>query len=390
MAKMRCDKTAGGAINIAPGVEPLTTTVNAASGTYTFNGGPLAGTGTLTKSGNGNLSINADHTYSGGTIINSGQLTMEDQKSGALGTGPITLNGGTLLALRINTANPLTVNGGRLWGDGGWGCTFSGPVTLNGDLTVYCRYYDTVTISGNISGAGGLIVEGDATTLHAWIGVFLTGTNTYTGETNLKSGNHLHCSCSAALGTGALSIATGAKINLNYTGTRNIASLTLGGVTQTVFGTYGSTASPATNKDDTYFSGTGTVTVAGSSPYDTWANGTFANPFTAKLPTEDPDGDGQSNQQEFAFGLDPTTGSSVNPITQQLAGGAFKYTRTKESGLTYKVYYSTNLTGWTWDEFATQTPDAAVLGVETVTVTLAAAAPLDGKLFVRVEASPAP
>ena len=127
-----------------------------------------------------------------------------------------------------------------------------------------------------------------------------------------------------------------------------------------------------------------------TTPYDTWAKGTFANPFTAKLPTEDPDGDGQTNQQEFAFGLDPTTGASVNPITQQLAGGVFKYTRTKDSGLIYKVYYSTNLSSWTWDEFATQSPATAVAGVETVTVTLAAAAPLDGKLFVRVEASPAP
>jgi hypothetical protein len=121
--------------------------------------------------------------------------------------------------------------------------------------------------------------------------------------------------------------------------------------------------------------------------YDTWANGTFANPFTAKLPTDDPDGDGQTNQQEFIFGLDPTTGASVNPITQQLdkTTGVFKYTRTKDSGLIYNVYYSTNLVGWAWDEFATQTPAAAVAGVETVSVTLAAAAPLDGKLFVRVE-----
>jgi alpha-N-arabinofuranosidase len=104
----------------------------------------------------------------------------------------------------------------------------------------------------------------------------------------------------------------------------------------------------------------------------------------------DPDHDGQSNQEEFAFGLDPTTGSSVNPITRQLAGGVFKYTRTKDSGLTYKVYYSTNLSAWTLDAAATQSPAAAVGGVETVTVTLAAAAPSDGKLFVRVEATPTP
>jgi hypothetical protein len=132
------------------------------------------------------------------------------------------------------------------------------------------------------------------------------------------------------------------------------------------------------------------VPIAALGPYGTWANGTFANAFTDTAATSDPDGDGKTNQDEFAFGLDPTTGSSVNPITQQLAGGVFKYTRSKDSGLTYKVYYSTTLSGWTLDASATQSPAAAVAGIETVTVTLAAAAPSDGKLFVRVEATPTP
>jgi hypothetical protein len=134
------------------------------------------------------------------------------------------------------------------------------------------------------------------------------------------------------------------------------------------------------------------VPIGTQSPYGIWAGGSFANAFTDTAATSDPDGDGQNNQEEFAFGLDPTTGSSVNPITQPLdkATGIFKYTRTKNSGLTYKVYYSTNLSAWTLDAAATQSPATAVAGVETVTVTLAAAAPLDGKLFVRVEATPTP
>jgi hypothetical protein len=134
------------------------------------------------------------------------------------------------------------------------------------------------------------------------------------------------------------------------------------------------------------------VPIAALGPYGTWAGGSFTHAFTDTNPTADPDGDGQNNQEEFAFGLDPTTGSSVNPITQQLdnATGVFKYTRTKNSGLTYKVYYSTTLSAWTLDSSATQTPAAAVSGVETVTVTLSAGAPLDGELFVRVEAPTAP
>ena len=113
---------------------------------------------------------------------------------------------------------------------------------------------------------------------------------------------------------------------------------------------------------------------AGGSPYDTWANGTFVNPFTAKLPTEDPDGDGQTNQQEFAFGLDPTTGSSVNPITVQLnkAAKTFSYTRrdTSKTDLTYSVWFSTDLSAWTEDTSAAEGTPVLNGEVETVQVTL--------------------
>jgi hypothetical protein len=127
------------------------------------------------------------------------------------------------------------------------------------------------------------------------------------------------------------------------------------------------------------------------SPYDIWSGGNFAKPFYDKAATSDPDGDSMTNEQEFAFGLDPTSAASVNPIRLPLNGSTFQYTRTANSGLTYKVYFSTNLTSWTHDAAATQTPAAAVAGVETVTVTLSAAAiPLDGKLFVRMEASWSP
>ena len=144
---------------------------------------------------------------------------------------------------------------------------------------------------------------------------------------------------------------------------------------------YGANAIPALTFAD--------VPIGTLSPYEIWAGGSFANAFTDTAATGDPDGDGQSNQEEFAFGLDPTSGSSVNPITQPLAGGVFKYTRTKDSGLTYKVYYSTTLLGWTLDAAATQSPAAAVAGVETVTVTLSLTTPpVGGKLFVRVEATP--
>ena len=139
--------------------------------------------------------------------------------------------------------------------------------------------------------------------------------------------------------------------------------------------------------------GSGVVIVAystgGLTPYQTWAGGTFANPFSDTDPTHDPDGDGQTNQQEFAFGLDPTTGSSVNPISQQLdkTTGIFKYTRWKASGLNYIYQHSTTLSDpWLAFDPVTNPPDAVGDPVEEVTIEVPADLRANPRLFLRVKA----
>lgn len=116
----------------------------------------------------------------------------------------------------------------------------------------------------------------------------------------------------------------------------------------------------------------------------------FANAFTDTDPTHDPDGDGLTNQQEFAFGLDPTTGTSVNPIISSLdkSTHTFSYTRYAASGLTYTVWTSTDLQGWDLVLPADMTenvgtPDSN--GVSAVEVTLTNP-PVSDKLFVEVRA----
>jgi hypothetical protein len=99
-----------------------------------------------------------------------------------------------------------------------------------------------------------------------------------------------------------------------------------------------------------------------------------------------------NNQGEFAFGLDPSNGALVNPITQQLdkTTGTFSYTRTINTGLTYTVLTSTDLVTWIPNGASgSQTPGTPVDGVEIVTVVVDATA-ADGKLFVRVQAAPPP
>lgn len=238
-----------------------TWTVNSGR-TLTASGIISGATMVLTKAGAGILRIqNAANTFSGGTIINAGQLTVDLQANAALGTGPVTLNGGRLFLQRINAANALTVNGGDLWPENGFGDSLSGPVTLNSNLVIQGPGYATMTFSGSISGVGGLTLNGQGP-------VVLAVANSYTGPTSVTACT-LECKNKDALGSGALSISNTANsmVKLTYTGTKSIASLTLGGIPQ-IGGTHGSTASTATTKNDTYFTGTGTVTVPLSSAKD--------------------------------------------------------------------------------------------------------------------------
>jgi len=98
---------------------------------------------------------------------------------------------------------------------------------------------------------------------------------------------------------------------------------------------------------------------------------------------------GMTNQQLFAFGLDPTSSKSVNPISVPFnkTNGTFSYTRTANSGLAYTVWTSPNLKDWTQDATATsgQSVSGTANGIQTVAVTVSTAA-VSGKLFVRVQA----
>ena len=231
-----------------------TWTVN--SGRNLIASGTISGPSVvLTKAGSGTLTIrNTTNTYSGGTIINAGQVTVDVLANAGLGTGPVTLNGGRLFLERISNTNALIVNGGEIYSENGFGNNWGGPVTLNSNLIIQGPGYARMTFGGIVSGAGGLTLNGPNP-------VWLAVANSYTGPTSV-TGCTLQCNHANALGGGALSIGSAANslVNLNYSGTRNIASLTLGGVQQ-AGGTHGSNSSPATFKNNTYFSGTGTVTV---------------------------------------------------------------------------------------------------------------------------------
>ncbi len=130
--------------------------------------------------------------------------------------------------------------------------------------------------------------------------------------------------------------------------------------------------------------------VSAASDYDTWKT---ANSVTG-TEDQDDDNDGLSNFDEYAFGLDPTGGSEVNPIVSQLnkATGQFTYTRRLQSKtrLTYTVRSSTTLATNEWADLVKDTDYTESVSpsgdIETVTITLTPA-PTATKLFIQVRAN---
>ena len=177
--------------------------------------------------------------------------------------------------------------------------------------------------------------------------------NSYTGPTSVTACT-LECNHVDALGSGDLSI-SGGKVNLNYTGTKTIASLTLGGVPKTATGTYGSVASLADFPDDAFFAGTGTVTIGGDSAYDTWAAGPFLDTLDDSTPTLDFDGGGLPTGIEWVVGGDPTDpGDDAGLAPTGATDGTylvFTYQRTDaandDPNTAIKVEYGSDLQGWT-------------------------------------------
>jgi autotransporter-associated beta strand protein len=216
----------------------------------------------------------------------------------------------------------------------------------------------------------------------------LTGTLSYSGSTTVQAGT-------LSIGSGGspttlsdsamVSIASGATMNLNFTGSDTVGVLEIAGSGPLPSGTYNS-SHPTYGS---YFTGTGSLVIPSTAtPYELWA-GSF-DPAIG-LPTADDDNDGVTNFEEYAFGLIPNSGASVNPIASSLnrTTGKFSYTRRTGSGLTYSVWFSTNLTSWLEDTgAATSTPVPSGVN-ETVEVTLSALPgnPLPAKLFIQVRAN---
>ncbi|EGM5698317.1 fibronectin-binding autotransporter adhesin ShdA [Salmonella enterica subsp. enterica] len=173
----------------------------------------LSGSGSLVKTGTGELTLSGDNTYSGGTTISGGTLTADHADS--LGSGDID-NSGVLKVGEGELENTLSGTGSlvktgtgelTLSGDN----TYSGGTTITGG-TLTADHADSLgtgaiansgvlqvgegELENTLSGSGSLVKTGTGE-------LTLSGDNTYSGGTTITGGT-LTADHADSLGTGAI------------------------------------------------------------------------------------------------------------------------------------------------------------------------------------------
>ena len=174
--------------------------------------------------------------------------------SAYLPAGILNLSGGLLQlgAGGLNTASGLyTVNlgGGALAASNSWASSLNMNLTNSSSYTTFDTRTNTITLSGTLSGIGGLTKDGAGS-------LILTGPNTYTGTTTINAGTISWTIADAIPDNTSLVIANGATGDLSFVESTyaKVSSLTLGG-TNVPAGLYGAVNYPS------YLTGTGYIGV---------------------------------------------------------------------------------------------------------------------------------
>ena len=252
----------------------------------------------LTKAGNGTMVLTGSNTYGGATTITGGTLQIGDNgTTGNLGTGSVSNN--SLLVIRRS---------------------------------------DPVTIGNSISGIGSLSHAGGAM-------LTLAGSNTYTGDT-LVNGGTLTLATGARLtfrpaangisnkvtgsGTvtfnGSFSILTAAA-DITSGNSWNLVDAALTKSFGANFAMAGFSPQPdgltwimtVGNQTWTFSEATGNLTLVTTlNPFQQWMTQYTTIPANQAGLNDDPDGDGATNQFEFAFGGNPEQAAVKGLWTQHI------------------------------------------------------------------------
>ncbi|MFM9001811.1 MAG: autotransporter-associated beta strand repeat-containing protein, partial [Opitutia bacterium] len=232
----------GGALTLG------TATLTASAGSF---GGSIAGSGIFTKDSAGTLTLSAASTYTGATTVSAGVLAVAH--ADALGTSAagtsvtsgaeLRLQGGITIASEAVTLNGTGVSAGGALRNLSANNALAGAITLASASRINSDA-GTLTLTGGVSSTDlGLTVGGagnvtiDTTGLSLGTGaltkdgagtLLLAIANTYSGATTISAGT-LKIGNALSLGTSAVSVASGATLDLNgVTGFTNSITLTDG------------------------------------------------------------------------------------------------------------------------------------------------------------------
>lgn len=363
-------------------------TLDVTGGTWTQNG-----TATVATQGGGlatlKVGAGASFTYANATqlILRTSTSTNTETKliidGGLVTTGVNLRNDNATLTTGTSSAIILT-NGGTLklsaivadlFTTAGAGIRFEcgiggGKINTNGFSSI---------LNLPITGTGGLTKEG--------LGTFnIIGNNTYTGDTIVDAGV-LSLSGPNLDDDSAVTIATGAKLDLSFTGEDTVAGLKVGPTTLAA-GTYDAASHPD------FISGDGKLVVvpAALPTFNSWALGLGLSGDAEA----DFDQDGIKDALEFVLGSDPKV-NSTSGITTQDVGDDFIFTfsrddRSETTDLTLFVEAGGTIQSWPQvfeikDTAANSTAGVAITenadAADTITVTI----PKNGaeKLFARIK-----
>ena len=230
----------------------------------------ISGSGSLTQTGTGRLTLTSSNSYSGGTIISGGSLSVGN--AACFGAGPITLAGGALvnsmtlannLIAAFSTTSSITPTSGSM-------AVFSGSLTGSGVVNFSGGAGSQIVMSGDLSAFAGTLSFGSSGS-----GVWFNGA-TGTATTFSAGAGDLFAFASAAAGTqtynlGALSGVASSHV-YSSPGTGNAITLSIGALnTSTSFA--GVIQNDSTSATDTTSTiglskvGSGTFTLSGSNTY---------------------------------------------------------------------------------------------------------------------------